>query len=324
MKDCWALANRGNQSNGRRKLQGRCLFTFFPAITDYLQRGHRSRSNAIGACMPSQAKYVHEGCIFCGSNKRPTREHIYADWMKAYLPRIGDRTIHVVKHGPESLKKGRMNRPGDFFSQKLRVVCDKCNNGWMSVLQKKSKPILVPLLLGDWSKCRRTDLKILAQWTVMFVMVSQYIDPATAVIPFDVRERFMTDKAVPRNWRIWLGLVDFGSGVHPGQRNHMGGFVKDASTEPQETIGYFSTTGFTVGKLFVQVLSTSHQEAFSSLNVGKFAKKHGVRSLAPRPLLMLRRPVRTLNWDEFFSVTNDLARSTGYDAFSLPLPSTAY
>jgi len=50
----------------------------------------------------------------------------------------------------KSEKGGRLQRRGHREKKKLRVVCEKCNNGWMSEIENDSKPILTPFLNGDW------------------------------------------------------------------------------------------------------------------------------------------------------------------------------
>lgn len=86
-------------------------------------------------------------CIFCGG--RPlTREHIWADWFRAYLPRplpfYHSGRIVLSEDNTQTHKSEKIS--GDPKCRKMRIVCNRCNNEWMSDLQNATKPILIPLL----------------------------------------------------------------------------------------------------------------------------------------------------------------------------------
>jgi hypothetical protein len=86
-------------------------------------------------------------CIFCGGLPL-TREHIWADWFRAHLPRTLPfyHSGRIVLNEDNTRTRNSKKMSGDPRSKKLRIVCNKCNNGWMSDLQNATKPILTPLL----------------------------------------------------------------------------------------------------------------------------------------------------------------------------------
>jgi hypothetical protein len=86
-------------------------------------------------------------CIFCGG--RPlTREHIWPDWFRAHLPRTLPfyHSGRIVLNEDNTKTHSSKKTSGDPKSRKLRIVCNKCNNEWMSGVQNAAKPILIPLL----------------------------------------------------------------------------------------------------------------------------------------------------------------------------------
>jgi hypothetical protein len=84
-----------------------------------------------------------EKCIFC-DNFADSKEHIWAEWMLPHLPKKGVSSHEVYsevifsKHSAVTITK----RSGEPQSGRLCIVCEDCNTGWMSDLQKAAKPIL--------------------------------------------------------------------------------------------------------------------------------------------------------------------------------------
>jgi hypothetical protein len=81
--------------------------------------------------------------IFCGG--RPlTREHIWANWFRAYLPRTQSfyHSGRTVLNEDNTQTHNSKKIAGDPKSKRLPIVCDKCNNEWLSDLQNVTKPSL--------------------------------------------------------------------------------------------------------------------------------------------------------------------------------------
>jgi len=149
-------------------------------------------------------------CIFCGGTPI-SREHVWADWMRPYLPRgqgtqliqegrFDDRSL-TVRHGPLHVK-------GDARSQKLKVVCETCNNRWMSDLQNSAKPVLLPLLTRKHGAIARDERRLLAQWATMFTFVYSTSAPEYTTLKDSQRRAFMADKAPPQHWLYWCAPFD--------------------------------------------------------------------------------------------------------------------
>lgn len=110
--------------------------------------------------------------------------------MRDYLPDERVQIHHeIIRHQHDANLRpigrtrsgGRLSRrQGPLRSVKLRIVCEKCNNGWMSGLQKKTKPILTAFIEGNWRKLTPAEQRTLAAWAAMFTMAVEYGDPETA------------------------------------------------------------------------------------------------------------------------------------------------
>jgi hypothetical protein len=46
-------------------------------------------------------------------------------------------------------KTQTVSRPGGLKRKKLRVVCEPCNNEWMSVIENDAKRVVLPMMLGQ-------------------------------------------------------------------------------------------------------------------------------------------------------------------------------
>lgn len=157
-------------------------------------------------------------CIFCDA-PRVSREHVYADWMRDYLPVLA-RTVHEVslrgfnpasgEFGKESYRlPGVMNKTGAPRSRKLYIACEPCNNGWMSVLQESARPFLQPLVQqGTWRHLTVAAQTAIASWACMFTMVYERAHPETAAINAAQHRRFMETKVPGDEWRMWVGRPD--------------------------------------------------------------------------------------------------------------------
>jgi hypothetical protein len=108
-------------------------------------------------------------CIFCGKPAK-SKEDIWPCWLTQRFIAPGTMEMEV---GPElQMKKWRVNRP----HLVVKCVCGACNNGWMSRLQSRAKPIIERL----WDHAEVTldlhDCKSLSLWAVMTSMTLQTFD----------------------------------------------------------------------------------------------------------------------------------------------------
>lgn len=146
-------------------------------------------------------------CIYCGGTGL-TKEHMWADWLRAYIPREMkqhrlERTLQFADPAKNVVSHHR--KPGDPHSRRLRIVCRKCNNGWMGTLQEKAKPILVPMFNEQSALMYRKQQTILGAWVTMFVMTSEFLTRDWVSISADERAWFKEKQRPPSHWRIWIG-----------------------------------------------------------------------------------------------------------------------
>src|SRR5262245_42752099 len=259
-------------------------------------------------------------CIFC-DQPRLTKEHLWPDWLKRFLPRkatdhyhttgrstnVGDK---VFAHAPD-LKR----QTGDIRSRKLKVVCGPCNNGWMSRLQEAVKPNLVPLLRGTWSELSAGDCEAISAWAVMFTMIVERLDLSTAAVTAAERAAFYRDQRPPANWMIWAGHC---KDWPPWDFYHRGwGVSADPDAIPERCSS--QTTTFKVGELLLHTYSTT--ASVIDVDPIMFALKHGLCPLWPQTEMPYVAP-NLLSPAKVNAIAHDLTSRLGLPVIIPPVRPT--
>jgi hypothetical protein len=97
-------------------------------------------------------------------------------------------------------------RAGDPLRSTVKVVCVDCNNQWLSDIQNRAKPVLIPLIKGERTGLGHEAQRRVAAWCAMATMTAEFIDrdPNTITVPQSDRDLLRNNGTVPPGWRIWL------------------------------------------------------------------------------------------------------------------------
>ncbi|GAB1263174.1 hypothetical protein [Aurantivibrio plasticivorans] len=149
-------------------------------------------------------------CIFCEKEGKLSREHLWPDWLGKMYIRKGDEkhTFGAKTYANKALKNdGVYERPGHLFSLKIRAVCSKCNNGWMSGIENKTKPIILKMIEGKKCKISKEELEALSFWVALKVVVAEHANNKEdlSVTPSSDRRLMMEDKKIPNYLNIFIG-----------------------------------------------------------------------------------------------------------------------
>ena len=178
-------------------------------------------------------------CLFCADSAN-SREHVWPDWL-----------VQSMKHRRPLRQtlgnKSAVEFTGDF---KIRCVCEACNNGWMSDLEAKTKPLLGSLAADVSVQMDAQQQSSLAIWAVKTSMVIEAVKPQIAHRFYkpDVRKTFRESRSRPYTTRMWIGRY-----------NDSGLFAAASEIEynltPLASPGFGSVTTMIAGHLVLQVLS---------------------------------------------------------------------
>ena len=145
-------------------------------------------------------------CIFCG-NGGVSKEHVWSEWTYKYLPkRHGYRRENEFRGAGEFM---RLENTKDFEGEpntlKIKAPCKVCNNGWMSTLERKVKPILIPLMQGEATALSEVSQKTLATWVVVKCMVAEHGSPDDTVVSTEDERKYLKDRQEPPpTWKVWI------------------------------------------------------------------------------------------------------------------------
>lgn len=100
-------------------------------------------------------------CIFCGGTP-VSDEHVFPLWLVEILHRLGasyDRTRRTMGSKPS---EHTFQTP--VIEVTARRVCERCNNRWMSDIEKAAAPILSPLVQGQAVVLSPEDQEVATLW----------------------------------------------------------------------------------------------------------------------------------------------------------------
>lgn len=145
-------------------------------------------------------------CAFCPSTSASTGEHLWSDWINCVLPKS---TYAFRKVDGRTKKESTWG--GKELNLKARVVCERCNSGWMSDLDnEEAKPALSPLI-------RDTTPRIIPIRTLISVgiflfktaVVADHVGTGDApYFTAEERYRFRETLCPPPQLSMWIGALE--------------------------------------------------------------------------------------------------------------------
>lgn len=142
--------------------------------------------------------------MFCGAPPPLTEEHVWSQWLAAEVPDLGHFGMEVTGiFGDQGSFRRQRRKPS---SVKPKIVCADCNNGWMSQLQERAKPDLVPLFRGEVTTLDQEAQARVASWLAMTAYTAAWAnrDHGGWAIPQDHRTELCATGHPPVRSQIWI------------------------------------------------------------------------------------------------------------------------
>jgi hypothetical protein len=154
-------------------------------------------------------------CAFCDHVGKLSNEHVISQWLAELFP--GRVTSWYGTHDP---KNGFAPKqlPSTTLDFKVKTVCKRCNETWMSDIESKhAKPALTPLVSGEMdipiTKEMGHSLSLFAFKTAAVLDYAHH--PGSPFFARRLRHAFRKDHFIPRFVQMWMcGYSGHRAGAH--------------------------------------------------------------------------------------------------------------
>jgi hypothetical protein len=185
-------------------------------------------------------------CAFCAHSAKLSGEHIWSEWMRELFPTKKIRfTSFGEKH--EVLRQWSSHD----IDMTAKVVCQKCNNEWMSGLESAhAKPAMTDLIVGDKElTISEMQARGIAVFAFKTAVIAEHMKRyRQRFYSREVRHEFAKALNIPRNTQIWMaGFLPMGSG-------HIHSCYHEGKIDSTNRIEMHVCT-YSVGHLTFQVVS---------------------------------------------------------------------
>ncbi|GEM_PF-1292437 len=183
-------------------------------------------------------------CIFC-QGRANTEEDVWPQWLTKLFP-PSDISFREGEIGGRILPRWQSKTTKLL---KVRCVCQKCNNGWMSQTENAIKPVIKSILDNRMKAVDASSQVHIAVWAIKTAMTLEALNRHRAwFYTNDQRHEFEIATAIPEGTSIWIAKCK-------NQPNILS-IAKDLWTArgENEVHGYLTTMAF--GSLALQVMSS--------------------------------------------------------------------
>lgn len=155
-----------------------------------------------------------KSCFWCGTQGDLTKEHVWPRWMVPYAHDLqGHHAEAVFKVGRSNegawstTEQSTRSKQGSQLTAKVREVCRRCNNGWMSELEQAAKPLLLRLMspppLGALS-LDPTQSALIASWALKGAWMRELTSRGTPTATRQMRSYLGSTGMPPPGARVWI------------------------------------------------------------------------------------------------------------------------
>jgi uncharacterized protein YlxP (DUF503 family) len=197
-------------------------------------------------------------CIFCGLRRPSSDEDVISKWIRRTL----DPATEVIIRAEPS---GALSRIQHLTVTLEDMVCQECNNTWMSRLENRGvKPFLEPMLTNKHAvTLDEIQQRDLARWAVIKVLLMEHamrqrrahLRSTVGYVPSDpeLAWRYSNDDPPPRS-RVWLGAFDAENRILVSTQSRL---LTSAPTPGEAAPVAAHMTTLTIGHVLLQVFSTN-------------------------------------------------------------------
>jgi len=170
-------------------------------------------------------------CIFCGHllSGHKSQEHIFPQWLQKRLG-LEKRPIYPTLY----YESGEVNRvrQTNFNAYVSGLVCRSCNNGWLSDLETRTKPLLESLVDGTFTGViDPQSCKLLARWISKTALVLHSTSQQGRFIPVEHYLALYKGEPIPEGIVVSIAPIQGEDEFYWIQNQNWLGRTQDTSLE---------------------------------------------------------------------------------------------
>lgn len=184
------------------------------------------------------------GCGFCPELADITGEHLWPDWFGR---KLGRRKYDFSRMRQDGILD---HWPKWALNEKANVVCGKCNSGWMSDLENKTKAATNGMALYCSAVVLTArDIALIAANAFKAAVVADLMhDNRPPFFPLLQRRKFAATLTIPAGVQMWLASMARQRGLFKSYY---------FATKPGTSSGFeFNVFTYGLGHLMIQVVSS--------------------------------------------------------------------
>ncbi len=156
--------------------------------------------------------------------------------------------------------KGSVRRySGRMLTAQVKAVCEPCNSGWMSVLEGRAKPYLLPMIKGEIVELVPEAQEILATWTLKTALMCQVMLPQTQPnLPAELFTDLYRDRQPAEEMKVFCGYMmppQYLNGLSPMENRSVPRTIRDRGADGQVYEARVTVVTIRIGYAVVQVVS---------------------------------------------------------------------
>jgi hypothetical protein len=201
---------------------------------------------------------MQKGCAFCPETAKLSAEHLWSNWMNELFP--------GKKHFTNKNEHGEI--AADWSSHKLdwkaRIVCEPCNNTWMSDIESRAKSAMTDFILGKQGPISQSCADSIALFGFKSAVIFDHIRRDRE--PFfsrSIRHGFRESLAIPASVRMFM------AGFLPRGKGHVHSCYHEGALSATDRVKLYVCT-YAVGHLVFQVVGQKQGFATVTLQPREF------------------------------------------------------
>ncbi|GGE40402.1 hypothetical protein [Pedobacter psychrotolerans] len=154
-------------------------------------------------------------CIFCGGSPL-SEQHCIPNWIEKEFPEnrishLNFETITEYSNGELIIRPNEKLKQGRLGVKRLKIVCAKCNNHWMSIIENEAKPIVKRLVNEQKVTLTQKERESIAVWMMLVSIILENDQPDSMAVDKEEREALYNFQVPTGKWEFFLARAEEGN-----------------------------------------------------------------------------------------------------------------